>query len=334
MGGGWRPWSCCCCIYIWVPDVSSSSVVVCVYLPAPANVTILSFNMEHTLSFTPGADTPFGTLFAVEILGSRKSWRPVSGCSHLMVGQTCNLTQAFKNPFRHYQARVQAFAPNQTSDWTLTGLFQPLIDTILGPPDVSVSGCGNCLVLQLRVPTSVVVENLKDVHRELLIHVQRTRDGAQFRLSPHFQEEILISYLQPGVEYCVTVAVKTLFNSNALPSRPHCAFTSPPPPAASDLVGYGVLSAVSISGFLLLGFFLHRCRLGLRLRRRRLSSSPSDSLPRGQTGGAAPPGRPGQTSAPQVHKDGSADCLLLEHRPVQPMRSCSERGKEDSHIGC
>lgn len=47
------------------------------------------------------------------------------------------------------------------------------------------------------------------------------------------KEEIIIRYLQPGVEYCVTVAVKTLFNSNAVTSAPHCAFTSPPQPLSS-----------------------------------------------------------------------------------------------------
>lgn len=55
----------------------------------------------------------------------------------------------------------------------------------------------------------------------------------QFRLNVLNKEEIVIQYLQPGVEYCVTLAVKTLFNSNAVTSAPHCAFTSPPQPLSS-----------------------------------------------------------------------------------------------------
>lgn len=55
----------------------------------------------------------------------------------------------------------------------------------------------------------------------------------QFGLTLDYKEEIMITYLEPGVEYCVTVAVKTLFNSNTVTSKPHCAFTSPPPPTTS-----------------------------------------------------------------------------------------------------
>lgn len=55
----------------------------------------------------------------------------------------------------------------------------------------------------------------------------------QFRLTARYKEEIVISYLQPGVEYCVNVSVRTLFNANAVSSQPHCNFTSPPLPASS-----------------------------------------------------------------------------------------------------
>lgn len=51
----------------------------------------------------------------------------------------------------------------------------------------------------------------------------------QFILTRPYKEEMEISYLQRGVEYCVTVTVKTLFNDNSVPSDAHCAFTSPPP---------------------------------------------------------------------------------------------------------
>lgn len=51
----------------------------------------------------------------------------------------------------------------------------------------------------------------------------------QFILTRPYEEEVEIPYLQRGVEYCVTVTVKTLFNDNSGPSDAHCAFTSPPP---------------------------------------------------------------------------------------------------------
>ncbi|XP_041807048.1 cytokine receptor family member b2 [Chelmon rostratus] len=238
-------------------------------LPAPSNVSISSFNMEHTLSFLPGPETPSSTRFAVEILRLRKkSWRAVADCSKLTAGQTCNLTRAFKDPFDLYHARVQAFTAHQTSNWTVSGEFQPLSDTVLGPPEVSVSGCGNCLLLRLNLPIRGV-QQLQNLHREFIVHVRRTRDGAQFGLTLDYKEEIMITYLEPGVEYCVTVAVKTLFNSNTVTSKPHCAFTSPPPPTTSLYVVYSLLGAFCSLGFLLLGLVVYCSQLSVELLRPR-----------------------------------------------------------------
>ncbi|XP_053185068.1 interferon alpha/beta receptor 2-like [Scomber japonicus] len=247
----------------------------CVALPAPSNVSIYSFNMEHTLSFLPGPETPPGTHFTVQILRFRKStWRPVTGCSELVVGQTCNLTRVFKDQFGTYQARVQAFTPNQnqTSEWTLSKRFQPQTDTVMGPPDVSVSGCGNCLLLYVTVPKTLGLEQyeqLQSLYRELHIHVHRTRDGVQFKMKLQYKEENMISYLQPGVEYCVTVTVTVLFNSKSVPSKPFCAFTSPPPRSSLKVV-YCLLGAFSVLGFLLIGVVVYGGQLSNELLRRRL----------------------------------------------------------------
>uniref|UniRef100_A0A3B3UQW0 Interferon alpha/beta receptor 2-like n=1 Tax=Poecilia latipinna TaxID=48699 RepID=A0A3B3UQW0_9TELE len=194
--------------------------LVCVSLPAPANVSITSYNMEHILRFWPDPRTPPDARFTVQIHSTRKQrWKTVAECAELTAGQTCNLTSKLKDSFGLYVAQVQAFRTNQTSSWTTSNLFHPLADTVLGPPEVSVSGCGNCLVLQIRDGPV----QLKDLQREMELNVRRTRDG----------QETVISYLQPGVEYCVSVSFKSLINRNSVPSARRCAFTSPPPPQHS-----------------------------------------------------------------------------------------------------
>lgn len=50
---------------------------------------------------------------------------------------------------------------------------------VIGPPDVAVSGCGNCLILHLTLPEVLASEYLKDSHTDLVFHVRRTRDGAE-----------------------------------------------------------------------------------------------------------------------------------------------------------
>ncbi|GLD51552.1 interferon alpha/beta receptor 2-like isoform X1, partial [Lates japonicus] len=204
------------------------------------------------------------------LLWRKNSWRPVVSCLDLTAGQICNLTRVFKDPYSHYKARVQAFTPTQKSSWTVSGWFKPLSDTVLGPPDVSVSGCGNCLILQLRVPATSGLQRdlqLKDLYKEAILHVKRTRDGAEFSLNLPYSEENVITYLQPGVEYCVTVSVTGLFNSNPVPSKPYCAFTSPPPPRSSLYVVFGLLGAFSLLGFLFIGLVVYGGQLSFKLLR-------------------------------------------------------------------
>uniref|UniRef100_A0A4W6E1N5 Interferon/interleukin receptor domain-containing protein n=1 Tax=Lates calcarifer TaxID=8187 RepID=A0A4W6E1N5_LATCA len=264
--------------------------VVGVSLPAPSNVSISSFQhgaysqlptrsrdpVQHPLHCPNHPPQSFSSPSLYFLLLWRKnSWRPVVGCLDLMAGQICNLTRAFKNPYSHYKARVQAFTPTQKSNWTVSGWFKPLSDTVLGPPDVSVSGCGNCLILQLRVPATSGLQQglqlglqLKDLYREAILHVKRTRDGAEFSLNLPYSEENVITYLQPGVEYCVTVSVTGLFNSNLVPSKPYCAFTSPPPPRSSLYVVFGLLGAFSLLGFLFIGLVFHGGQLSFKLLRK------------------------------------------------------------------
>nr|XP_019955164.1 PREDICTED: interferon alpha/beta receptor 2-like [Paralichthys olivaceus] len=252
-------------------------LVFCVSLAPPSNVSISSFNMEHTLNFLAGPGTPSDTHFTVQIIHHRtNSWRPVVGCSELTAGQMCNLTRVFTDLYTHYKARVQAFTTAQTSSWTVSTWFQPLSDTVLGPPDVSVSGCGNCLILQIKPPVTKGLQynlQLENLYRGVILHVRRTRDGAQFRLNLPYSEEKVIMYLQRGVEYCVSISVTALFNSNPVPSKPHCAFTSHPPSKSSTYLVIGALGFFCILGFLITGLVLNSGQRSFKILRRHLFTS-------------------------------------------------------------
>uniref|UniRef100_A0A673XWC3 Fibronectin type-III domain-containing protein n=1 Tax=Salmo trutta TaxID=8032 RepID=A0A673XWC3_SALTR len=199
-------------------------------LPAPTNVSIVSFNLEHTLTWLPGPGTPDNTHFTVQSL-RKNSWQLVKGCARLKTSQSCDLTNTFKDSFYHYKARVQAITTTQKSNWSLSMPFNPLTDTLLGPPVVSVSGCGNCLLLQVTPPTSRGLQHSLSptqlLYRQFTCKVRRTRDGSQFSMWVTSTEKTVIGYLEPGAEYCVTVTASTSFNPHSVPSEPHCAFTSP-----------------------------------------------------------------------------------------------------------
>lgn len=260
---------------LWMLLLLHLHLVRCISLSAPTKVSISSFNMEHTLSFLPGPQTPSDASFTVEVLRSRKqSWKPVAACVALKAGQTCDLTRAFKDPFDDYVARVQAFTETQRSNWTEAKRFQPLSDTVLGPPDMVVSGCGNCLILHLTFPVTQVIGHLKDFYTDLIFHVRRTRDGAQFTLHMPYSEETVIRYLQRGVEYCVTVSVRH-FYTTAIPSEPHCAFTSPPPSNTSLYMVLGLLGSFCVLVFLLTVLVVYGSRLTLNVLKWRRPQTPS-----------------------------------------------------------
>uniref|UniRef100_A0A3B4AH44 Fibronectin type-III domain-containing protein n=1 Tax=Periophthalmus magnuspinnatus TaxID=409849 RepID=A0A3B4AH44_9GOBI len=199
----------------------SCTAVLCV--PHPVNVSIWSFNLEHILHFLPGPGTPANALFGIQV--SKGKWRDVARCTRMNPAQPCDLTLVFKDPMDIYQARVQAFTSDQRSNWTESALFQPLSDTILGPPLLMLSGCGNCLLLRISPPLLKTDQPL-NLLAELHVQVQRSRDGAQ--VSMPLREEIRVEHLQRGVEYCVIVTVHTMFNENSTPSKRLCAESSPP----------------------------------------------------------------------------------------------------------
>ncbi|XP_062861475.1 interferon alpha/beta receptor 2-like [Trichomycterus rosablanca] len=198
-------------------------------LPVPQNVTIISFNMKHKLTWRPGPGTPAFTLFQVESYNQRrKRWNSILNCSDLQIGESCDLTRSFRDVFSYYLARVQAFSPDQESNWTNSMFFHPLTDTTLGPPEVSLAGCGNCLLLKLSAPASS--EQLLELYfyQQYHVNVSRTRDKAQFSIKASNGEN-LINYLEPEAEYCITVVTVSSSQNPVLPSAPHCTYTSPQP---------------------------------------------------------------------------------------------------------
>ncbi|XP_076854526.1 interferon alpha/beta receptor 2-like isoform X2 [Brachyhypopomus gauderio] len=198
------------------------------FLPAPKNVTIVSFNLEHKLTWAPGDGSSPSTHFRVQVYrNKRKLWVPVSNCSDLQAGELCDLTTSFKNIYLYHLARVQAYTTDHESNWTSSKFFCPLLETTLGPPVVSLTGCGNCLLLQLSPPINRGRHHdlLDYFFREYTVNVCRTRDKAQFTVRAS-SGQTLIKYLEKGAQYCITALAVSNVNKRARPSGPHCAFTS------------------------------------------------------------------------------------------------------------
>ncbi|KAK7938425.1 hypothetical protein WMY93_001751 [Mugilogobius chulae] len=225
-----------------------------VCVPDPVNVSIWSFNLEHILQFVPGPETPGSALFTVQALSlSEGRWTDVDHCARMNAGQQCNLTLVLKDPLDGYQVRVRAFTPTLSSKWTESALFQPMSDTVLGPPRLKLSGCGNCLLLRVSPPL-LKTDQWLSLFSKVVVQVQRSSDGAQFELSVPLTDEIRVEHLQRGVEYCVTVAVHDIYNDNSTPSKQLCALSSSPDTAPLLLVC--LVAVLSMLLLCLLGWLL------------------------------------------------------------------------------
>ncbi|KAK1169935.1 interferon alpha/beta receptor 2-like isoform X1 [Acipenser oxyrinchus oxyrinchus] len=228
--------------------------------PDPVDVTIDSQNFQHFLRWQPGAGTPVGTQYRVQYKCSEcESWSSVTTCMNVSSSGECEVTEEFKVWLSHYRARVQAFNGASQSNWISSADFMPLSDTILGPPEVSVTGCGDCLLLKLKPPIGKGPKPLLDIYHEFDYTITMKNNGE--REIPTSKPEFVLENLEPGTEYCVTVRMyRAGLNMNSKPSEPHCAFTSPEPvskvafqvvPLCIVLLLCGVLvAALFYSGFL------------------------------------------------------------------------------------
>ncbi|XP_036401490.1 cytokine receptor family member b2 [Megalops cyprinoides] len=244
------------CVFAHLPACPAALCM----LPAPLNITIVSFNLEHSLHWLAAPKTPPDARFRVQYLHlSDVSWTPVPWCLEVEGKESsCDLTDLFSDSSSFYVVRVQAFTFSKSSNWTHSATFNPILDTILGPPQVTVSGCGNCLRLQIAPPTGRAIQHFESQHllSEFTCRVRRSRDHIEFTLRVSSFEEVLIKYLEPGVEYCVTAALSVTFNTRSVPSEPHCAYTSPTPVNTVPVM-LSVLCVACLLGALFCGSFLY-----------------------------------------------------------------------------
>ncbi|XP_041127507.1 uncharacterized protein LOC121327502 isoform X2 [Polyodon spathula] len=190
----------------------------------------------------------------------------MTSCLNVTNTRECDLTETFLDVSEHYAVQVQAFNETHHSNWTsMSSTFKPFSDTILGPPEVSVSGWGDCLSLQIKPPRGKGEKPLLTLYHwfEYSIEGQNMKDGHKFseklkkcKGTVNYSKE----QLDLGTEYCVTVRMyRPGMNMNSKPSLPHCAFTSPPlvskvPGVLVSLFIFCLLMALVVSSLVCSGF--------------------------------------------------------------------------------
>ncbi|NWT92664.1 I20RA protein, partial [Urocynchramus pylzowi] len=183
-------------------------------LPNPRNVRFESLNMKNVLHWSAPEGTGDGVLYKVKyaVYGVGK-WIRKPECRN--INRTwCDLSSETSDYEEQYYASVKAFLNGECSDWMETTRFNPLTDTKIDPPMVSVSSTDRSISIVLTAP-----EKWKRSPEEESISLLQVYPGLQYNVSVLNKKTkkrwffsisnntLVVPWLEPGTVYCVSAQI-------------------------------------------------------------------------------------------------------------------------------
>ncbi|XP_056184212.1 interferon alpha/beta receptor 2 [Falco biarmicus] len=219
----------------------------------PHNLQMESSNFQHILSWQAKSDPALPTYYRV-LYTDRRNWKIAKQCSDI-TQLSCNLTDDFKETFTQYSALVESIIGTEVFNSSLLH-FAPLTDTFLGPPEINISSCLNCINVTIKLPTSYYRENEKllsliDIYKSLYYVITlKTPDGEHKRPQEETTEEIfntVIEELYPNRNYCVSVMITASINKHSIPSAWKCVTADSVAEPVADYHTAAVAGAMCVS---------------------------------------------------------------------------------------
>ncbi|NWH17005.1 I20RA protein, partial [Grus americana] len=183
-------------------------------LPKPRNVHFESINMKNVLHWSAPEGTGDGVLYRVKysVYGVGK-WIRKPECRN--INRTwCDLSSETSDYEEQYYASVKAFLDGMCSDWMETTRFNPLTDTKIDPPMVSVSSTEKSISIILTAPekwkrsSEGESVSLLQVYPGLQYNVsvlnKKTKKRWFFSIS---NNTLVVPWLEPGTAYCVSAQI-------------------------------------------------------------------------------------------------------------------------------
>ncbi|NXG66313.1 I20RB protein, partial [Hemiprocne comata] len=169
-------------------------------LPAPQNISILSTNMKHFLTWNPVIIQGETVRYSVEFQGeyereyANESWIPISECS-LITATVCNITEDISATVA-YNLRVRADVGARRSKWgTLKGFFNR-ITTSLTPPLMKVIADGYHLLVQL--------EDMGPAFQFCVLYWKKGQESRmQQKVVKEVRSVVHLDIMEAGPDYCV-----------------------------------------------------------------------------------------------------------------------------------
>ncbi|KFQ70986.1 Interleukin-20 receptor subunit alpha, partial [Phaethon lepturus] len=183
-------------------------------LPKPRNVHFQSINMKNVLHWSAPEGTGDGVLYKVKysVYGVGK-WIRKPECRN--INRTwCDLSSETSDYEEQYYASVKALLNGMCSDWMETTRFNPLTDTKIDPPMVSVSSTEKSISIILTAPEKWKRSpegesvSLLQVYPGLQYNVsvlnKKTKKRWFFSIS---NNTLVVPWLEPGTAYCVSAQI-------------------------------------------------------------------------------------------------------------------------------
>nr|UOI84936.1 cytokine receptor family member b1 [Ictalurus punctatus] len=229
-------------LYVYFMVIDSQGIVL---VPAPVNVDVLSNNFIHILRWSPGNGTQPGTVYNVNVSNNRA--RSISGTSF-------DISEYMKDIYRRHTIELWASFGNSSSSIVNTH-FEPYTSTTIGPPELTLSGCGDCLNISIDLPTrqgaydnfykainfdirwSKVTDEKDDCHEPF----------TNYQSIHSLPYSYVLRYLQLGERYCVQVQpVIMSIPKHKLLSSCSCEFTSRIEPRGVAFLAGWVIGSVLV----------------------------------------------------------------------------------------
>uniref|UniRef100_A0A8C8SXL0 Interleukin 20 receptor subunit alpha n=1 Tax=Pelusios castaneus TaxID=367368 RepID=A0A8C8SXL0_9SAUR len=233
----------------------------CGSLPSPRNVHFESKNLKNVLHWSPPEELEDGVCYTVKYLkyGGSK-WIKKSECKS--ISRTwCDLSNETYNHEDQYYASVKAVFNGSCSRWSETTRFNPLTETKIDPPSVTVSSTERSISISLTAP-----EKWKRSPKEKSLSLCQVYAGLQYNVSvlntktkkrwvfAIKNNTLIVPQLESNTNYCVNAQtyVKTPLLLSEF-SKEHCITTLKDPTVTQILTTvFGfvlpiILTSLSIS---------------------------------------------------------------------------------------
>uniref|UniRef100_A0A8C4W7L6 Interleukin 20 receptor subunit beta n=1 Tax=Gopherus evgoodei TaxID=1825980 RepID=A0A8C4W7L6_9SAUR len=174
-------------------------------LPAPQNISILSTNMKHFLTWSPVTVPGETVRYSVEFQGeyerdyANETWIPISECSLIIVTQ-CNVTEDISATVA-YNLRVRANLGSRGSEWSTLKVLFNRITTFLTPPMMEVSVDGYHLLVKLEDLGPAFQFHIFYWRKGRLPACPGTADHA--KTVKEISSAVHLDTMEAGAEYCV-----------------------------------------------------------------------------------------------------------------------------------